>query len=72
FGFGYNNSDGTYAWWSWYGWGFDVIPGQKRDDSEWNLSFCGIFATVCGMIYCTSSILFNSVPIDELDELFNT
>ncbi|CAB4493896.1 unnamed protein product [Rhizophagus irregularis] len=70
FGFGYipYGSDDRYSWWSWYGWGFDVETKKVENivDSKW--SFSGIFGAVYGLIFCVTSILRNTVPIDELDK----
>ncbi|RUS16834.1 hypothetical protein BC937DRAFT_90747 [Endogone sp. FLAS-F59071] len=68
FGFGYApyGYNGSYSWWSWYGWGFDASVQDVMDDVEWNWSFAGLLGSILGVIYCISSILLNTTPIDQL------
>lgn len=70
FGFGYipYGNDDRYSWWSWYGWGYDVKTKKVDNSVDPKWSFSGIFGAVYGLIYCVISILWNTVPIDELDK----
>jgi hypothetical protein len=70
FGFGYISygDDDRYSWWSWYGWGYDVKTKRVDNSVDPKWSFSGIFGTIYGLIYCVTSILSNTIPIDELDK----
>ncbi|GES75390.1 hypothetical protein GLOIN_2v1495550 [Rhizophagus clarus] len=70
FGFGYisHGNDGRYSWWLWYGWGYDVKTQKVNNNIDTKWSFFGIFGSIHGLVYCVTSIFYNTVPIDELDK----